>query len=281
MVAATYKLKTFGLCTLLFSMALSAGFLTTLKSSTSLSLWQLRNDKLKILPTHLSCLRALIVCASCTLVLCFGHSLLTVALANTRPHEKGIASDAVPFLVEGFHDGSDCNKTFGWAWDSATPNSALSVDIYDGTTKIATVLANEFRSDLTTKGNGLHAFNFVTPASLKDGRTHSITVKFANTQFTLTNTPRTLGPCSSVSVPPIPGNTSPGTTTAPGPVLSSSTVTLSWSGSSGATTYGVGVRDLTTNVLVVDTNTSNTFFTASLSPGRPYRWNVNACISAG
>src|SRR5687768_15478230 len=62
--------------------------------------------------------------------------------------------------------------------------------------------------------------------------------------------------------PATPGNPSPGSTSSPGPVTSSSSVTLSWNGSSGATTYGVGVRDMGTNVLVVDTNASGTSYTA-------------------
>jgi hypothetical protein len=73
----------------------------------------------------------------------------------------------VPFAIEGFHDGTNCDKIFGWAWDSATPNTPISVDIFDGRTKILTVLANEFRSDLTSKGNGFHAFNFTTPIALR------------------------------------------------------------------------------------------------------------------
>ena len=106
------------------------------------------------------------------------------------------SNSSVPFMIEGFHDGANCEKIFGWAWDSASPNAALSVDIFDGTTKIATVLANEFRSDLTSKGNGFHAFNFTTPNTLKNGQNHSITVKFANTQLLLSETPKSLN-CSS------------------------------------------------------------------------------------
>ncbi|MCX6981422.1 MAG: peptidoglycan DD-metalloendopeptidase family protein, partial [Verrucomicrobia bacterium] len=57
---------------------------------------------------------------------------------------------------------------------------------------------------------------------------------------------------------------------------------MSWSASTGATSYGIGVRDMVTSVLVVDTNTSSTSYTASgLTPGRTYRWNVNAANSAG
>lgn len=83
------------------------------------------------------------------------------------------------------------------------------------------------------------------------------------------------------AIPATPTNPSPGSTSSPGPTTASSNVTLSWSGSSGATYYGVGVRDLATNVLVVDTNASGTSYTANLSAGKQYRWNVNACNTAG
>src|ERR1700746_1799240 len=78
---------------------------------------------------------------------------------------------------------------------------------------------------------------------------------------------------AATAAPLTPTNPSPGTTTSPGPVLSSRTVTLSWSASTGATSYGVAVRDLVTNLLVVDTTTSNTSFTVTLSAGKPYRWS--------
>src|SRR5215212_1456384 len=177
--------------------------LTTMQLLPSFPRLLRKTARVELLPVYFSRhVRALVLCVSCTLILCSGASRLFVPVAGASPHEKSTAGEAVPFQIEGFHDGADCNKIFGWAWDSATPNLALSVDIYDGSTKIATVLANQFRSDLASKGNGLHAFNFTTPASLKDGRTHSITVKFGNTQFNLSDTPRSLGPCTSTSVPP-------------------------------------------------------------------------------
>src|SRR6266404_8017156 len=86
---------------------------------------------------------------------------------------------------------------------------------------------------------------------------------------------------ASAAVPATPSNPSPGSTSSPGPTLSTSTVTLSWSASSGATTYGLGVRDIATGVLVVDTTVNVTSFPANLSPGKQYRWNVNACNASG
>jgi hypothetical protein len=79
----------------------------------------------------------------------------------------------------------------------------------------------------------------------------------------------------------VPTNPNPGSTSSPGPTMSSSTVTLSWGASSGATYYDLGVRDMVTNQLVVDTTTSSRSYSVTLTPGRQYRWNVAACNSAG
>ena len=86
---------------------------------------------------------------------------------------------------------------------------------------------------------------------------------------------------AAAAVPPTPTNPTPGTTSAPGPVQASTSVTLSWSASTGATSYSLGVRDVVSGVLVVDTTTSNTSYQANLAAGGQYRWNVAACNSSG
>src|SRR5947209_1498324 len=112
-----------------------------------------------------------------------------------------IPTSARAASLEGFHDGSTCDKTFGWAWDSTQPNTAISVDIYDSSIRVATVLANEFRSDLVGKGNGNHAFNYITPDSLKDGQSHTITVKFGGTIINLSDTHKSLAAASLLAAP--------------------------------------------------------------------------------
>jgi hypothetical protein len=94
---------------------------------------------------------------------------------------------------QGYHDGAGCNTIQGWAWDANNPNSTVSVDIYDGTTLIGTTPANMYREDLLNAlSSPNHGFSFLTPASLKNGAAHSITVKFGGTSTALTNTNRTL-----------------------------------------------------------------------------------------
>jgi hypothetical protein len=63
--------------------------------------------------------------------------------------------------------------------------------------------------------------------------------------------------------------------------LTGATVTLTWSGANGATSYGLGLRDIASGTLVVNTTVSGTSYVASVSPGKQYRWNVNACNATG
>ena len=59
---------------------------------------------------------------------------------------------------------------------------------------MATATANLFRSDLQSSGigNRSHGFSVPTPASLKNGVTHSIRINFAGSSRTLRATPRSL-----------------------------------------------------------------------------------------
>ena len=94
---------------------------------------------------------------------------------------------------QGFHDGAGCNTISGWAWDVNSPNSPVNVDIYDGNTFIATAPANMYREDLLNAlGSPNHGFSFLTPAGLKNGAVHSISVKFSGTNTLLSNTNRTI-----------------------------------------------------------------------------------------
>ncbi|HEY3566321.1 MAG TPA: CHAP domain-containing protein [Thermoanaerobaculia bacterium] len=152
------------------------------------------------------------------------------------------------------------------SWGSSSGATYYSLGVRDLTTNALVV-------DTTTTGTSY-------AAALSPGRPYRWNVAACNaTGCSSYTTPLYFQTPSSVPV--MPGSTSPGSTTSPGPVLASATVQLSWGSSSGATYYSLGVRDLTTNALVVDTTTSGTSYTAALSPGRPYRWNVAACNATG
>lgn len=112
-------------------------------------------------------------------------------VAESRQH-PGNVSKAYDYV--GAHDTADCLRIAGWAWNRAQPYKALAVDIYDGNALLATVPAVSLRGDvfMAGYGSGYCGFDLSTPLALKDGRTHTIRLKFAGTSLDLPNTPKPL-----------------------------------------------------------------------------------------
>ncbi|WP_418319033.1 hypothetical protein [Piscinibacter sakaiensis] len=88
-------------------------------------------------------------------------------------------------------------------------------------------------------------------------------------------------PAAAPAIPSTPSQLTPGQSSSPGPLLPSNIVQLNWEDVGGATFYQVAVRDLTTNTLVVDVQTSSSIYSVSLSRARSFRWNVSACNATG
>jgi hypothetical protein len=105
---------------------------------------------------------------------------------------------------EGYLDGADCMTIVGWAWDKNRPNTPVSVDIYDGSTRLATIVADIFRQDLLNAriGNGYHGFSYRLPSGLKDGQPRSILVRYSGTGINLGNSPRSITCWRYVDVTP-------------------------------------------------------------------------------
>src|SRR6266446_6540810 len=80
---------------------------------------------------------------------------------------------------EGKIDRADYSNIAGWAWNKNQPDSPIQVDLYNADLLIGTVTADLFRKDLLNAriGNGRHGFVLTTPASLKDGKPHSISLR--------------------------------------------------------------------------------------------------------
>jgi hypothetical protein len=110
-------------------------------------------------------------------------------VSDLRP-EAGSADS----VFGGFHDSADCGVTGGWAWNANEPDTPINVDIYDGGALVATISANVFRADLVTNGvgNGYHGFVYSYDDHIKDGRPHSMRVRFARTNIDLSNTPKSI-----------------------------------------------------------------------------------------
>ena len=120
----------------------------------------------------------------------------------------------------GAHDGADCQRISGWAWDATRPDAAVAVDVYDDTTLLATVPADQFRGELRDAGygNGAHGFTYAPPSQLRDGRPHAVVVHISGSNVPLLHTPRRLTcpePSAQALATPAPTPT-PGPTPASG-----------------------------------------------------------------
>jgi hypothetical protein len=105
---------------------------------------------------------------------------------------------------EGYLDKYNCEgDIWGWVWDRNLPNTPMPVEVFDGLTLIGTFTANVNRPDLVAakKGNGLHGYQFLIPASIKDDKAHVITMRIENSDYYLKGSPITLNcPTSTAQV---------------------------------------------------------------------------------
>lgn len=117
-------------------------------------------------------------------------STITPVVASLEPLTP-LTADS-PY--EGYHERNTCEVIGGWVYEKANPNATVTVEIFADATLLARMPANVFRQDLLVagKGNGNHSFTLTTPPQLKDGKPHQISIRIANTNFGLTNTPMTL-----------------------------------------------------------------------------------------
>ena len=88
---------------------------------------------------------------------------------------------------------------------------------------------------------------------------------------------------SACTIPATPTAIGPGAANGPGPTLSSNVATLSWSLVSNATYYNVVLREVQSNAVVFDQNSTTGSLTVTFVGigGREYRWSVTACNPAG
>jgi hypothetical protein len=113
---------------------------------------------------------------------------------------------------EGYLDKYNCEgDIWGWVWDRNLPNTPMPVEVLDGLNVIGTFTANVNRPDLVAakKGNGLHGYQFLIPASIKDDKPHVISMRIENSDYYLKGSPITLNCPSSTAQVVEPGNTPP------------------------------------------------------------------------
>lgn len=87
----------------------------------------------------------------------------------------------------GCIDVANCRTIYGWAADRHRLNRSIYVSLYDHETLISTAPADLMRSDIAAylRDNGKHGFAIPVPASLKDGASHEISIRFEDTNLDL------------------------------------------------------------------------------------------------
>ena len=112
-----------------------------------------------------------------------------------EPKQSSSAPDPgqQPRRFEGYLDGVDQGKVLGWARDPENPDQPLEVDVYVDQVQVATVMANQLRKDLASKGvgNGRYGFYADLPSPCRDGCEHEIRVHPHGTDIELRYSPRT------------------------------------------------------------------------------------------
>lgn len=94
---------------------------------------------------------------------------------------------------DGSHATNTCSRIDGYALDTLQPNTPIDVDIFDGGSLLATLVANYDSSVVpATSGKGAHGFLFYTPDSLRDGNSHDINIRFRLSGQQLPHTDQTL-----------------------------------------------------------------------------------------
>ncbi|MCE7070998.1 T9SS type A sorting domain-containing protein [Dyadobacter sp. CY327] len=94
----------------------------------------------------------------------------------------------------GNFEATDCYTIKGWAWDMNRPDTAVTVEILEGNTLIASAVANVYRDELKVSGvgTGFYGFTLNMPNILRDGKAHQVSIRIKNTTYQLSNSPRSV-----------------------------------------------------------------------------------------
>jgi len=90
---------------------------------------------------------------------------------------------------QGNLDVANCITISGYAWDANDDQGTINAAIYVDGGFFVVVPAQEAYPGV---GSGYHGFKFAVPASLKNGQSHSIEVRFSGTSTSLPSSPKTI-----------------------------------------------------------------------------------------
>src|SRR5712692_4966940 len=93
--------------------------------------------------------------------------------------------------LQGYIDEANGNRITGWIWNRLHPGEPIAVELIDGNTRLASVVANQYRSDLRQAGigDGRHAFIIPLGAALLPQARHVLHLRCADTGAELPGSP--------------------------------------------------------------------------------------------
>ena len=102
-----------------------------------------------------------------------------VATTQVSPATRPV--DAEQPETPGTLDDVSADELLGWAWDKNRSAESVTVEIYDGPKRIASVRADVLRQDLLNAGigDGRHSFSIRVPDAIRDGKPHQISARIA------------------------------------------------------------------------------------------------------
>ena len=115
------------------------------------------------------------------------------ASSQTSAATQTAPQPSVPAGSHGVVDELNCERVAGWVW-IVPQTGPLKVDIIEADKIVGTATADVFRQDLKDAGigDGVHGFRVPLPSSLKDGHSHTISVKASGSDFELQGSPKTI-----------------------------------------------------------------------------------------
>lgn len=149
---------------------------------------------------------------------------------------------------------------------------------------------NDWNQIKTTKLSGQKSYSSSFTDSLTSPAIFWYGIHVVDTKGTVAYEPDPPGPLKGTVTPNLPTINSPGDVSSPGPVLTTLTPQFTWNEVTGATGYGLYIRDMTTNTLVYPNSsgltstpligTSYNLPSEYLVNGHTYRWAMTSFIGS-
>jgi len=160
-------------------------------------------------------------------------------------------------------------------WQAVTGAVRYGLYVRDSTTGILIIDIENITGASYTPPSGLLTYSHIYRWNMRSFSSNGTPSAFSSKLYFQTFSQQTIQPPVLIS----PGSSSP-----PGPIITTLTPTFQWQAVTGAVRYGLYVRDSTTGVLIIDNeNITGTSYIHSLPliNNHLYKWNMRAFNSSG